>query len=290
MNAHGVCGASRCRPPAGERGGVVLLAALLLPVVLGFAGAAVDVGNAYAVRSMLQHAVDDGVLSAERWSAEIDDRSGASAAGVLQAAVSEALLVAQHELASEGLAASTVTATPSGAGLALAAQARVPTFFVDLFGIPAWTVGARADAPWWTAPASASGTSAGTSGGDNGPAGFGAAPASAGPAPDPGPAAAVEPAGPCNCDSIVAGDPAAAAAALESMGATPTNPGPFAGDFTSEMGFGAMQASPGTDSTAAADDSAAASSEAPGGSSDASAGDSSGDGSGDPSGGDDGFF
>jgi len=267
------------RRPAGERGGVVLLTALLLPVVLGFAGAAVDVGNAYTVRSMLQHAVDDGALSAERWSTAVADGSGASAPAVLQAAVSEALVVAHDELASVGLAASTVTATPSGAGLALSAEARVPTFFLGVFGIPLWTVVARADAPWWTAPVIASGTSGGTAGGDNGPADLGASPDSTGDAPDPASGEMVESVGPCNCDSIAAGDPASAAAALESMGATPTNPGPFAGDLTAAMGFGAMQSSPETDTTAASDGSADVSSDATDGSSDMSAGDASGDSS-----------
>ena len=267
------------RRGAGERGGVMLLVALLLPVVLGFAGAAVDVGNAYAVRSMLQHAVDDGALSAERWSTQAADGAGVSAPAVLQAAASEALRVAQDELGSAGLAASIVTAAPSAAGLTLAAEARVPTFFLGLFGIPAWTVVARSDAPWWTAPtSSAAGPSGGTLGGDNGPAGLGETADAGGEAPEPAAAEAAEPVGPCNCDSIAAGDPAAAAAALESMGATPTNPGPFAGDLTAAMGFGAMQSSPETDA-AASDESADASSDATDGSSDASAGDSSGESS-----------
>ncbi len=123
--------------------------AVLLPVLLGFAGAAVDVRNGYVVRSMLQHAVDDGAVSAQRWSAQAEDTAG-DPSGVLAASAAEALAVARQELASEGMAgAANVTATLSGAEIAVTAQSRVPTFFLRVLGIDAWTVAAAADAPLW---------------------------------------------------------------------------------------------------------------------------------------------
>ncbi len=85
-----------------ERGSVLLLLAALMLVIFGFAGLAVDVRNGYVVRSMLQHAVDDGALSALRWSAQVFDSLGAQDVFVGQA-VQESLSVAQQELQSQGL-------------------------------------------------------------------------------------------------------------------------------------------------------------------------------------------
>lgn len=251
---------------ASERGSVLPLTALLMLLLAGCAGLAVDVQNAYAVRGMLQHAVDDGALSARRWSAQVDDTPGGRAAGVAAEAVAEALRVVRQDLQSQGLAdASGVDAVLAPGGLVLVARARVRTFFVTLFGIPYWLPEARAEAALWTPRAGsppptgpeggapvppAGGTIAGASQGEGGNGG----PVPAGPAPGPpdsppssdvtalGPGDA---GGPCNCDGIAAGDPQTARDALERMGATPTSPGPFEGDLTSAMGFGAMQEAPG---------------------------------------------
>ncbi|GEM_PF-1200943 len=266
-------------PAAGEAGAAVLLLAVLLPVLLGFVGAAVDVRNGYVVRSMLQHAVDDGAVSAQRWSAQAEDAVG-DPSGVLAASAAEALAVARRELASEGIATTaSVTATLSGAEIAVTAQSRVPTFFLRALGIHAWTLAAAANALLWggrtaassgapvTGPSSASSapfvqgpslpgslpTGApreGNNGGNDTTASPAASsPGAAAPAPD-GAAAADTPAA-CNCDAIAAGDPATAAAALDRMGVTPADPGPFAGDLTSELGLGAMQSddSDSTDAT-----------------------------------------
>ncbi len=261
---------------AGEAGGVVAFLAVLLPVLLGFAGAAVDVRNGYVVRSMLQHAVDDGAVSAQRWSAQAEDTAG-DPSGVLAASAAEALAVARQELASEGMAgAANVTATLSGAEIAVTAQSRVPTFFLRVLGIDAWTVAAAADAPLWggrVAPspgALVTGLSAvssapsvpgaslpgalptgfpgeGNNGGsDTTPSPAASSPGAAAPASDE--AATADTPAACNCDAIAAGDAATAAAALDRMGVTPADPGPYAGDLTSELGLGAMQ-SDGSDPT-----------------------------------------
>jgi len=325
MSARMTRNATTCRPAARpcatERGSVLLLVALLLPALLGFAGAAVDVRDGYVVRSMLQHSVDDGVLSAQRWSVQANDLSGESPGAIAQGAVDEALRVARGELASEGLGAATVVATPSGASLAMTAEARVPTFFLGVFGLPAWTVAAQADAALWVgqanglqaagasglglplAPGPASGQvapgtwglgvfggSAAAGGGDSGSNGFAASSEPNAPSGAPQGAASsldgVDALGACNCDSIAAGDPVSAAAALEGMGVTPSDPGPFAGDLTAGMGFGEMQSAPGAGASGAPSD--APSGDASDSASGASA-DDSGDGSSDAAAGDGGW-
>jgi len=325
MSTHRTCnaptGRAAQRPRATERGSVLLLVAVLLPALLGFAGAAVDVRDGYVVRSMLQHSVDDGVLSAQRWSAQANDLSGEAPGAIAQDAVAEALRVARQELAAEGLGAATVLATPSGASLAMTAEVRVPTFFLAFFGLSHWNVAAQADAALWAgqvngpqtagapqsglpqlppAPGAASGPAApgawglgvfgapgAAAGGDSGSNGFAAssgpsepsgAPQGASSSPD-----AVDAVGPCNCDSIVAADPAAAAAALEGMGVTPSNPGPYAGDFTAGMGFGEMQSAP---DAAPSGDPSAASADSASDSASGAAADDSGDGSSDAAAGD----
>ncbi len=255
---------------AGERGSILLLVALLMGALLGCAGLAVDVRNGYVVRAMLQHAVDDGALSARRWGVQIDDGPGASPAAIASGAAVEAMQVVRRDLAAQGIEAISSPSVTLGAGrLLVAARARVPTFFLGLFGIPFWVPRAQAEAPLWDIPAGpsvggaggAGGGAAGmppqgvpaVEGGDRGDrrAGAGATQPSGSAGPQaqtdvqaPGQADAM---GPCNCDAIAAGDPQAARDALERMGITPGAPGPFQGDLTSAMGFGAMQSGPGGD-------------------------------------------
>ncbi|HLJ61577.1 MAG TPA: pilus assembly protein TadG-related protein [bacterium] len=273
----------RGRCDAGEHGGVLLLVATLLPVLLSFTGAAVDVRNGYVVRSMLQHSLDDGVLSAQRWSAQTDDTSGAAPGGIEQGAIAEALVVARQELASEGLSRATVTtAMPSGGRLTMTAETPVPTFFLGALGIRSWTVVARADIALWSGRTIAPTAGAPIGSEVNGPApafftGWGAGSAgalpparSAGGDRGTAPGTASTPAGPstqsdasagigavdapaaCNCDAIVAGDAASAAAALDRMGVTPADPGPYAGDFTAGLGLGEMQSQQQADAGASA--------------------------------------
>jgi hypothetical protein len=244
-----------------ERGSVLPLLALVMVVLLGCAGLAVDVRNGYVVRAMLQHAVDDGAISAQRWSVQVQDTPGAGSEGIIQGAEAEALQVVEQELRSQGvLTISNATASVAGNSIVLAAQARVPTFFAALFGLRYWAPHVEADAPLWT-PAAASVSPpdqsaapgvqpvfSSANGDGNSPGEPSSGQGSTSPGPSDSPAASGPPGpdrgdtlGPCNCDGIAAGTPEAAAEALGRMGATPGSPGPFAGDLTSEMGLGAMQ-------------------------------------------------
>lgn len=244
----------------GERGGVLPLIAITMIVLLGCAGLTADVRNGYMVRAMLQHAVDDGAISAQRWSVQAQDTPGAGAAGVVQGAAAEALRVVEQELRSQGVfGISSATVSLTGNTIVLTAEARVPTFFAALFGLRYWASRVQAAAALWppiTATVPPPGSDTGSPGAPpaaGGGSGEGNSPAeSASGQPSPGPSNSPEtssPAGPdqgdtigpCNCDGIAAGDPQTAAEAMERMGATPASPGPFAGDLTSEMGFGALQ-------------------------------------------------
>lgn len=254
----------------GERGSVLLLAAVLMAITVGFAGLAVDVRNGYIVRSILQHAVDDGALSALRWSMQVYDSPQADPDSVARAAAQEALRVAQQELLSQGVSGiSRVQADLTAGHLTLTASASVPTYFTALFGVSRWFPRVRADAALWTPlsisasppalrlagpvpmePAPLSGLSAGTGPGEgNGNGGSrpestptGTEPGSPG---SPSSADSLGDAGPCNCDAVAAGDPRSAREALERMGVTPADPGPFQGDITSQLGLGDMQSTAG---------------------------------------------
>ncbi len=247
---------------------MLFLASLLVAIAIGFAGLAVDVRNGYVVRTMLQHAVDDGALSAQRWSAQVRDTPGGGSPDALSGAVAEGMRAVQRELQANGVAGiSSAGATLTGGRLTLAARAHVRTFFLPLFGIGSWLPEAQADAVLWapgmsalpavsspggSAPAgpsqiapmgSVTGLSAGEGGGVAAPDfGTGAAlsPDSAAPPGGASPDQTGD-ANPCNCDAIAAGDPQAAREALDRVGATPADPGPFQGDLTSAMGFGEMQ-------------------------------------------------
>lgn len=238
--------------------------AVLLPVIIGFAGVAVDVRNGYLVRAMLQHAVDDGALSALRWSAQAGDAPGRGP-GTVSEAVAEAVRIVRQELRSDGITAiSDVVATVFGRHLTITAGAHVPTFFLTIFGIGHWSPRVRADAALWApralsmVPPSEGGRlefialSAPVIRGEGNSAldvlaqeVSASGPASPGTSSSPDPGTPTDAAGPCNCDAIAAGDPQTARDALDRMGATPADPGPFGGDLTSAMGFGDMQSSPG---------------------------------------------
>jgi Flp pilus assembly protein TadG/cytoskeletal protein CcmA (bactofilin family) len=51
---------------ADQDGAIAIVVALLLPVLLGFAGLAVDIGHSYAVKSQIKNAADAGALSGAR--------------------------------------------------------------------------------------------------------------------------------------------------------------------------------------------------------------------------------
>lgn len=134
---------------------ILAFVALLFAGILGAAGLAVDVGHGYLVRAILNHAVDDGVRSGVRWSAQAQDTSGDGGA-IIAAAVAAAQSVARADLAAQGLGRARATATLSGGHLTVSAEASAPTFFLSVFGLTHWTV--RASADGWFIP-----TAAGTS-------------------------------------------------------------------------------------------------------------------------------
>jgi Flp pilus assembly protein TadG len=125
-----------------------------LVVLCGFAALAVDVANGYVVRGMLQHAVDDGVRTAQRWSAQVDD-PGTTPAAVQGQAVAAAIATAQRDLRAQGLGGTAaVNGTLTGSAFRLDARVPVPTWFLRVFGIASWSAAASSQAVLWT-PASA---------------------------------------------------------------------------------------------------------------------------------------
>lgn len=154
-----------------------------LMVLCGFAALGVDVANGYAVKNMLQYAVDDGARTAQRWSAQIAD-PGVNPAAVQAQAAAEAMSTAQRDLAAEGLAGTTVVdEVCSGSQLRITARAKVGTWFLRVLGIPSWNPAASAGTALWT-PALT--VPAGPSEGAVGGAGPADASETAGPGPDIG--------------------------------------------------------------------------------------------------------
>lgn len=129
---------------------ILALVALLFTGLLGAAGLAVDVGHGYLVRAILQHAVDDGVRSGVRWSAQAQDTAGDGGA-IITGAVAAAQSVTRADLAAQGLGRAQVTAGLSNGHLTVSAEASAPTFFLPVLGLTHWTV--RASADGWFIPA-----------------------------------------------------------------------------------------------------------------------------------------
>ena len=136
--------------------------AVVLTTLLGFAALAVDVANGYVARAILQHAVDDGALTAQRWSAQVDD-PGADPNAVQNQAVAAALETARRDIAAQGMAGATaVEAAVAGSHLRIAARASIRTWFLRSFGVATLAPAAAADTVLWTAPSA--GPSAGGAG------------------------------------------------------------------------------------------------------------------------------
>jgi Flp pilus assembly protein TadG len=128
-----------------------------LAVLLGFAALAVDVANGYVVRGILQHAVDDAAVTAQRWSAQVDD-VGVDPGTVQAQAVAAAIAVAQRDVQAHGLGGVTaVDAAVAGSRLRIAARASVRTWFLQALGITTWLPSASSEVALWT-PASPPGT------------------------------------------------------------------------------------------------------------------------------------
>ena len=133
-----------------------------LVVLLGFTALAVDVANGYVVRGILQHAVDDAALTAQRWSAQVDD-PGVDPGTVQAQAVAAALDTVHRDIQAHGLAGvSAVNAAVAGSRLRIAARASIHTWFLRALGIGSWLPSASSDAALWT-PVSPAGTSSSAS-------------------------------------------------------------------------------------------------------------------------------
>lgn len=144
--------------------------AVMLTTLLGFTALAVDVANGYVARAILQHAVDDGALTAQRWSTQADD-PGADPSAVQTQAVAAALETARRDIDAQGLAgAAAVEAVVAGSRLRIAARASIRTWFLRPFGVATLAPSASADTVLWTAVSSASPSARGAAAGGPAPA------------------------------------------------------------------------------------------------------------------------
>jgi len=123
-----------------ETGAVFIFMALLLIVMLGAAGVALDVGHAYLSKARISRAVDAGALAAAR-----NLRQGQ------EVAEAEAIAVARANGVAEGMESVT---TSIGFGMndrgentvEFRASRSLPTVFARLLGVSEFTVGAMAEA------------------------------------------------------------------------------------------------------------------------------------------------
>jgi Flp pilus assembly protein TadG len=134
------CCGPRTRPFHDDSGQVLLMTALLIPVLLGFAGLSLDVGSWYSTRSDLEQAADAAAHSAAIELKRTNDPTTLQNFGA-------------HAAAQNLIGAYTVVVTSPPTTGPLAAQAgyveaivtrTVPTNFVRLFGRPTVTISARA--------------------------------------------------------------------------------------------------------------------------------------------------
>jgi Flp pilus assembly protein TadG len=119
----------------GERGQVIMVAALLFPVVLGMAGMAVDVGSYASERRTLQNAADSIALAAAQ---ELPDETAAYSAGQ-QWATKNNIPVADVAIVFSGSASTTPTVRAT-----ISTQHEFS--FMKVLGINSRAVGARATA------------------------------------------------------------------------------------------------------------------------------------------------
>jgi Flp pilus assembly protein TadG len=149
----------------GERGQVLVMAALMMPVLLGMLALVLDVGNAYAQRRFMQNAADAASLAGARYMAL--NRSTATDAGVRAALTPMLTSNGNGTLAAAtgpdngawyiNLAGGTVGpvgtgGVPSGAaGVRVNATKTFPTFFARLLGYENLTVKAVGEAIYGTA-------------------------------------------------------------------------------------------------------------------------------------------
>jgi Flp pilus assembly protein TadG len=123
----------------GENAQVIPIVAVAMIVLLGFAGLAIDVGNALLAKRRLQSSVDLALLSAAQ---KLPDASvaAADADAYTQANWHKVIDVPVTSVATTGCQ---VDGCPQPDKISLVATTTIPTYFVRLFGIDSWTVSAR---------------------------------------------------------------------------------------------------------------------------------------------------
>ena len=138
-------------PAAGENGGIAVIVALLMVVLLGFAAIAVDVGMLYSERAQLQNGSDSAALMvAQKCAKNADDAINCSDMSPLAADLANANAldgksgVKSISLDKEGR---TVTVT-TGAKETGSAPNTVSLFFAKALGIPSAEVTASSSVRW----------------------------------------------------------------------------------------------------------------------------------------------
>jgi len=114
-----------------QKGQVLVIAALAMVVLVGFLALAIDGGNAYAQRRLMQNAADAGAL-----------------AGARALALGENAEAAATEYAVDHNRADSAEITVDGQTVTVVARKSFPTFFAGVIGIRDLTASARAEASY----------------------------------------------------------------------------------------------------------------------------------------------
>ena len=118
-----------------REGQALILVALMLPLLLGLAGAGVTVGTVYYSQAKLQNAVDAAALAGGR---ALFTQGNASAVN------SQSTIVSQNDPTANNIS---VTVSPSNPNVVVAtANASAPGSFASLFGHPTFLIKAKAEA------------------------------------------------------------------------------------------------------------------------------------------------
>ncbi|MFE5836132.1 pilus assembly protein TadG-related protein [Arthrobacter sp. NPDC056493] len=134
----------------GERGGIAVLVALLMVVVLGFAALAIDVARLYAERAQLQNGSDAAALMMAQKCAKNDTDSNCSTTSPLAADLANNNAVdGQSNVKSIALDKTnrTVTVT-TGAKEPGSSANQISLFFAGALGIPSAEVNATSSVRW----------------------------------------------------------------------------------------------------------------------------------------------
>jgi Flp pilus assembly protein TadG len=119
-----------------EHGQVVPLIAVAIVVLLGFAGLAIDVGNAWLQKRRLQNAVDLALLSAAQ---KLPDTTAAANDATTYTETNWSMLT-DAPVTSTASTGCQVSGCAKHDKVSLVARTTVPTYFVRLFGVDTWSV------------------------------------------------------------------------------------------------------------------------------------------------------